>query len=103
MSDADRSSIFPVDMEDFLKKSTQLLQDWVLRNQEAIKTACDNYKQNSIANTKQLEKYFIKKTFETEDHHPLSDEEDDESDPVEGEFRRMLRATRLLSYFPRVK
>ena len=103
MSDADRSSIFPTDMEDFLKKSTQLLQDWVLRNQEVIKVASDNYKQNSTANTKQLEKYFTKKTFETEDHHPLSDEDDDAPDPVEGEFRRMLRATRLLSYFPRVK
>ena len=104
MSDADRSSIYPTDMESFLTKNTQLLQDWVLRNSEAIRVACESYTKNSIANTKQLEQYFTRKTFEVEEQHPLSDDEDeDESTATEGEFRRMLRATRLLSYFPRVK
>ena len=103
MSDAHRTSIFPTDMEGFLKKSTPLLQDWVLRNTEAIRVACENYQQESIADTRQLEHYFTKKAFEIEEHHPLSDEEDDDPEEPEGEFRRMLRTTRLLSYFPRVK
>ena len=102
MSDADRTTS---DMEGFLKKSTQLLQEWVLHNKDAVKVACENYHNESIANTRQLEQYFTKKTFEVEEQHPLSDEEeeDEESTAPEGEFRRMLRATRLLSYFPRVK
>ena len=91
MSDADRSSIFPTDMEAFLKKSTQLLQDWVLRNNEAVKIACERYQNNSIADTKTLEQYFTKKTVEVEEQHPLSDDEDDD-EPIapEGELRRML-------------
>ena len=104
MSDAHRTSNFPADMDGFLTKSTILLQDWVLRNTEPIKIACEQYQQESVANTKQLEKYFTKKQFEAEDQHPLSDEdEDDEPTAPEGEFRRMLRTTRLLSYFPKVK
>ena len=104
MSDAHRMNIFPTDMEGFLTKSTPLLQDWVLRNTAPIKIACEQYQQESIANTKQLEKYFNKKPFEAEEQHPLSDEdEDDEPTAPEGEFRKMLRTTRLLSYFPKVK
>ena len=105
MSEVHRSSIYPTDMEEFLKKSNTLLQDWVLRNTQAIKLACENYTQESISNTKTLENYFQKKTFEVQEHHPLSDEDEDEEETQqpEGEFRRMLRMTRLLSYFPRMK
>ena len=105
MSDAyRRSSIFPTDMDSFLTKSTSLLKDWILRNKQAITIACEQYQQDSTERTKTLETYFTKRTIEIEERHPLSDdEEDDAPEETEGEFRRMLRATRLLSYFPRTK
>ena len=96
MSDARRSTIFPSDMETFLNKSTNLLQDWVLRNKQAIDVACQEYLQESISNTRQLESYFTKKTFEVEESHPLSDDDDDEIEETEGEFRRILRAIIVL-------
>ena len=105
MSELSRTMIYPDDMDSLLNKSTTHLKDWILRNKKAIEVACTEYEQDSIAHTKQLEKYFSKKTFSTmdiEEHHSLSDEdgEDDETQETEGEFRRMLRTTHLLSYFP---
>ena len=103
MSDARRSIIFPSDMESFLSKSTNLLQDWILRNKQTVEMACQEYLQDSTANTQCLETFFHKKTVEIEERHPLSDDEYDDNDGIEGEFHRMLRVTCLLSCFPRLK
>ena len=56
-----------------------------------------------VDNTRTLENYFNKTIIEEEEHHPLSDdEEDDNTEETAGEFRRMLKVTRLLSYFPKI-